>query len=79
MSKLWVHYTIARDISSTYVEVSKKYIMPGVYEVESLSMTRTTAEAVDGLCRDIVDFSKKAQAEISTLVDKVKSPYFICV
>jgi hypothetical protein len=45
--------------------------MPGINKVESLSKTRTQVNAIDEMCQQIADYSKQAQAEIQSLVEKV--------
>ena len=37
--KLRGYYLVAQELAATYVDVSQKYIMPGVNQVDRLSLT----------------------------------------
>ncbi|KAF8531438.1 hypothetical protein BDD12DRAFT_32772 [Trichophaea hybrida] len=69
ITKLCVHYTIAGEISSTFVNVSRDFIMPGVDRVDSLSKTSARAEKsnISGIIQKIADYSNMAQEKIHDL------------
>ena len=73
-NKLYVYYTIAGDTSSTFAEVTRRYIMPGINKVDSLSSTKTQRADIEQMIEGIAQYSKDAQKEIHDLVEKVRDP-----
>ena len=70
------HLQALREISGAYVEVSKKYIMPGVNRVGQLSLTDSSTVSqvqVEAKTKQIAAFAETAQQKINELANKVRS------
>ncbi|KAL9591785.1 MAG: hypothetical protein Q9179_007373 [Wetmoreana sp. 5 TL-2023] len=67
---LQASYAIVSELSSTYVLISKKHVLPGVQEVNRL-MLRTSQDqsisTVEEKVKQINVFARRAQSEISSL------------
>ena len=74
------YYAVMREISSTYCEVSKKFIMPGVNQVDRLSVTEdsdSTGDFSQAQIRDKVAqismYAEGAQKKIGELAERRKN------
>jgi hypothetical protein len=70
-AKLRIYYTIAGETSSTYAEISRQYIMPGVGKMDSLSITGTQKGDIEDMINGIAQYSQDAETKIRTLVEEV--------
>jgi hypothetical protein len=69
------YYAVMREISGTYAEVSKKYIMPGVNQVDQLSLTDSSTVSqvqIEAKTKQIAAFAETAQQKINELANKVR-------
>lgn len=66
--KLRGYYAVMREMSGTCVEVSRKFIMPGVNQVDQLSLTDSSSVSQS----QISNFAGTAQAKINELANKRK-------
>lgn len=74
--KLRGYYSVLREIAGTYVEVSRKHIIPGVNQVDRLSLTdeegaEVSKARIQAKTKQIADFAEDAQKKINELADKV--------
>ncbi len=73
--KLRGYYAVMREISGTYVEVSRKFIMPGVNQVDQLSLTDSSSVSqrqISAKIKQISEFAEMSQGKISELANKRK-------
>jgi hypothetical protein len=62
--KLRSHYAVAGEIAATYVEVSRKHIIKGINEVDSLGIMgneENSREETERKTKAITDYARKAQ------------------
>jgi len=62
------HYKIAHEIFLTYVDISRKYILPGVGMVERLSQGSVAAEDVGNACKKIAKYTEDCRRDINEVV-----------
>lgn len=77
--KLKGHYIVAREVSLTYVEVSQKYIMPGVNTVDRLHVTGLSTDPTLSKANEIGHYASKAASEIRELAEMVGKFFPIAV
>jgi hypothetical protein len=73
--KLRGYYLVAQELAATYVDVSQKYIMPGVNQVDRLSLTEAdelSEISIQRKVKAIQDFAEGAMTKIDDLANKRK-------
>ena len=73
--KLRGYYLVAQELAATYVDVSQKYIMPGVNQVDRLSLTEAdelSEISIQRKLKAIQDFAEGAMTKIDDLANKRK-------
>ena len=68
--KLRRNYSVAGELSATYVQISKKHIMPGVTQVNRLMVAGSSdisGVTVEDKVKQIITYARKPQSEISTI------------
>ncbi|KAK4164124.1 hypothetical protein QBC43DRAFT_238193 [Cladorrhinum sp. PSN259] len=72
------HYLVANVMTTTYVEVSKRYIMPGVARIDRLSLLDTTPMSKEARVQKIEEvgqLAKEARMNISRLANARRDQY----
>ena len=68
------HYLVAGELASVYVDVSRKHIMPGVDEIDRLSVVTgdgNSHKLARAKARAIQDYARKAQKDFNTMTAMV--------
>ena len=68
------HYLVAGELASVYVDVSRKHIMPGVNEIDGLSVMTgdgNSHKLARAKARAIQDYARKAQVVIGEMTARV--------
>jgi hypothetical protein len=65
-------YAVALEVSSMYVEVSHKYIVPGVNMMDELGLAASNGGRTGSKFDEIAKYAEGAQNNIKALADKVR-------
>jgi len=68
------HYIVAGELASVYVDVSRKHIMPGVNEIDRLSVMTgdgSSYKLARAKARSIQDYAQNAQREVNKMTAEV--------
>ncbi len=73
------YFNIVFEVSGLYVEISRKYIMPGVNQIDKLGLTQCpdSPNSREAVLRneDLTKYRDDAIAEIKKLAENVSMPF----